>query len=397
MTTDDSPNDGTGVPSKEPPPDDPLSWGREKAIQYLASESRAGKPIVGAYCCYAPLELVYAIGGVPVGLCGLSQLPIRDAEKILPANTCPLVKSSFGFITTGTCPFYEAADAIIAETTCDAKKKMFELIQEFKPFHLLELPQMPDQEAAREHWLSEVHRLKRFLENEFDCTITDSDLEAAIRKANRRRRLKLEIYDYPKDEAPVVTGLEIHKLLDVFAAGEDYDVQLEKVLAELEGRKSAGYRAAPEGTPRVLLTGCPLGGDATKVLEEIEGAGGLIVVNESCSGIKPQIDLVEEDSGDPLRAIAARYLKLPCSVMTPNRRRLDLLDRLIHEYRPDCVVEAVLSACHTYNMESVSVQELVQKRHGLPYLKIETDYSDSDRATIRTRVEALLEMVNEGA
>lgn len=368
---------------------------RMEAAQYLARESRAGKPIVGAYCCYAPTEMVYAMGGIPVGLCGMSQIPIPVAERKLPANTCPLVKSSFGFIESGTCPFFESADAVIAETTCDAKKKMYEYIGHYKPFHLIELPQIPDREAAMKHWLDELKRLKRFLEGQFRKRITSKRLEAAIKLTNRRRRLRRKLYDYTKTFPPVVSGGEIHRLFDVYAAGEDYDRHLEKVLEELERRRQAGEVTAGEDAPRVLMTGCPLGGDAEKVIEEIEGAGGVIVVNEACSGIKPLLDLVAEDTGDPLRAVAERYLKLPCSVMTPNDRRLEVMDELIDEFKPDCVIDVILTACHTYNLESHKIMELVQKKHGLPFLKIETDYSEADRGQMRIRIDTLMEMVRD--
>ena len=349
---------------------------------------------MGAYCCYAPVELIYAMGGVPVGLCGMSQVPVPVAEETLPANTCPIVKSSYGFIVSGSCPFYEASDAVIGETTCDAKKKMYELIGRYKPFHLIELPQVPDREEAKTHWLDEVKRLKDFLETHFDRTITDEGIEAAIRFTNRRRRLRLDLYRFTKTVPPVVSGGEIHRLFDVFAAGEDYDEHLKKVRAELERREEAGESAGSESAPRVLMTGCPLGGDAEKVIDEIEGAGGIIVVNESCSGIKPLLDLIEEGTGDPLAAVAERYLKLPCSVMSPNPGRFELLDRLIEEFRPDCVIDVILSACHTYNIESHRVMEHV-KGHGLPFLKIETDYAEADRGQMRVRIESLMEMVRE--
>ena len=106
------------------------------------------------------------------------------------------------------------------------------------------------------------------------------------------------------------------------------------MLEEIERRKQAAECSAGLDAPRVLMSGCPLGGDAEKVIDEIEGAGGVIVVNESCSGIKPLLDLVEEDTGDPLGAVAERYLKLPCSVMTPNERRLEVMDELIAEFKP---------------------------------------------------------------
>jgi benzoyl-CoA reductase/2-hydroxyglutaryl-CoA dehydratase subunit BcrC/BadD/HgdB len=77
--------------------------------------------------------------------------------------------------------------------------------------------------------------------------------------------------------------------------------------------------------------------------------------------------------------------------MTPNRKRLDALDALIRQYRPDAVVDVVLQACHSYNIESHTVERYVKEKHRIPFLKIETDYSAADVGRIRMRVEALFE------
>jgi benzoyl-CoA reductase/2-hydroxyglutaryl-CoA dehydratase subunit BcrC/BadD/HgdB len=100
---------------------------------------------------------------------------------------------------------------------------------------------------------------------------------------------------------------------------------------------------------------------------------------------------IKEDTKDPARALAERYLKIPCSCMTPNTRRLTEMTRIIDKFKPDAVIDVVLQACHSYNIESHRVGEHVQKNHGLPFLKIVTDFSQSDVGQIRTRVEALLE------
>ncbi|MGD0232534.1 MAG: 2-hydroxyacyl-CoA dehydratase family protein, partial [Syntrophorhabdales bacterium] len=146
---------------------------------------------------------------------------------------------------------------------------------------------------------------------------------------------------------------------------------------------------------RVMVTGCPIGGDSLKVLDIIEEAGGVIVALDSCSGMKPYAALIAEGTGDPVRAMAARYLLIPCSCMTPNTRRLSEIERLIQKFKPDAVIDVVLQACHSYNIESIKVGEAVRERHGLPFLKIVTDYSQSDVGQIRTRVEALLEMCRQ--
>jgi benzoyl-CoA reductase/2-hydroxyglutaryl-CoA dehydratase subunit BcrC/BadD/HgdB len=98
---------------------------------------------------------------------------------------------------------------------------------------------------------------------------------------------------------------------------------------------------------------------------------------------------------DPLRAIAAKYFHLPCSVMTPNRARFDLLRRLAGELRAECVVELIWQACLTYDLEATLVKRFVEEHLHLPYLRVETDYSPADTARIAVRVEALLETVRD--
>jgi benzoyl-CoA reductase/2-hydroxyglutaryl-CoA dehydratase subunit BcrC/BadD/HgdB len=371
----------------------PVNARTEGAIRFILSERNTGKPIVGLYCCFAPRELVWAMGGVPVGLCATSNKPIEAAETVLPSNLCPLIKASFGYILAGTCPFFELSDAIVGETTCDGKKKMFELIRGYKPMHTLELPQMPDEAEAFAHWEAEVGKLRTFLESTFKKTITDEDLENAISFGNRRRRRQLRLCEFNKEEPPPLAASEINRILDTMAAGEGYEKELEQVIARIEARPRTNPPDSSVGAPRVLLTGCPIAGDAAKVIRIIEECGGAVVVHESCSGIKPLVNPIEERTGNPLRAIARRYFSLPCSCMTPNTGRLALLDRLVAEFRPDCVIDVILQACHTYNIESYGVREHVVKKHNLPFLKIETDYSQNDLGQMRTRIEALLEMV----
>jgi benzoyl-CoA reductase/2-hydroxyglutaryl-CoA dehydratase subunit BcrC/BadD/HgdB len=284
---------------------------------------------------------------------------------------------------------------VIAETTCDGKKKMFELIADRKPMHVMDLPQLPDEPEAIDDWAAMIRKLRRFLEQVFKRTTTDDRIEAAIRDTNAKSRRMNAIFEYAALNPPVIAWPELYDALFLAqgASGAEMSPILDVILEKLEKRRRNGYAYGPTEAPRVLVTGCPVGGDSLKVLNVIEEAGGVIVALDSCSGMKPYADYIEEGTGDPVRAIAARYLKIPCSCMTPNTRRLTQLDRLIEKFKPDAVVDVVLQACHSYNIESVKVCENVQRKHGLPFLKIVTDYSQSDVGQIRTRVEALLETV----
>jgi benzoyl-CoA reductase/2-hydroxyglutaryl-CoA dehydratase subunit BcrC/BadD/HgdB len=99
----------------------------------------------------------------------------------------------------------------------------------------------------------------------------------------------------------------------------------------------------------------------------------------------------QRGKGDPLAAVAESTLKIPCACMTPNGGRLGMLDEMIERFKHDVVIDVVLHACHTYNVESYKIMQNVRQRHGLPFLNLETDYSNGDRGQIRTRVEALFD------
>jgi benzoyl-CoA reductase/2-hydroxyglutaryl-CoA dehydratase subunit BcrC/BadD/HgdB len=141
------------------------------------------------------------------------------------------------------------------------------------------------------------------------------------------------------------------------------------------------------------MTGVPIVHGAERVIDIVENSGGLVVAMENCTGLKPLLDDVDENAADPLVALAEKYFHLPCSVMTPNDHRLEVLGKLAADYRPECVIELIWQACLTYDVESHRIRLYAEEELGLPYLRIETDYSPSDSSRIAVRVEALFETV----
>jgi benzoyl-CoA reductase/2-hydroxyglutaryl-CoA dehydratase subunit BcrC/BadD/HgdB len=371
---------------------DPLAWFEkmlDHCYQHAVAAKSAGKRVVGILCEFTPRELIMAAGGVPVCLCGGSAKTIPAAEEQLPANLCPLIKSTFGYHVLKTNPFLEMADLVVGETTCDGKKKMYELMAQTRPVYVLELPQKADDPDALYHWYAELAKFRDFLEKRFQVAITDARLREAITVMNRERALRRDLAALMRAEVPPLTGLQLLSLKSSISGIADDFAHYEEILRHFRGRSAAS--AAPP--LRVLLTGVPTVTGAERVLEIIEQSGGRVVAMESCTGLKPILEDVDPAASDPLRALADKYFHLPCSVMTPNDRRLETLRRLIADYRPDCVIELIWQACLTYDVESHRVRRLAEEESGLPYLRIETDYSPSDSARIAVRVEALFETV----
>jgi benzoyl-CoA reductase/2-hydroxyglutaryl-CoA dehydratase subunit BcrC/BadD/HgdB len=367
----------------------------KRVLHYLQQRKAKGDPIVGTYCGYAPVELIQAMGMAPAVLCAFSKVPIEAAETVLPANLCPLIKSSYGFIIEGTCPFYAMSQAVIAETTCDGKKKMFELIADIKPTHVMDLPQVPDEAEARRNWRQMIVKLQGFLEKTFDRSADPGRIEAALQAANRKNALMQRIFDYAARRPSVLHWSELYDVgfLALPATGQEMTPVFEGLIDKLEARVKAGEHVGRSGAPRVLVTGCPVGGDATKIFKVIEEAGGVVVAPDACTGMKTFMGRFAENSGDPIGAMADRYLQIPCACMTPNDRRLDDLSRMIDRFQPDAVIDVILQACHSYNVESYKVGRHATVVHGLPFLKVEIDYSDADIGQLRTRVEALFESI----
>ena len=363
-----------------------------RCMDYVQSAKAAGKPIVGIMCEYTPRELIMAAGGVPVCLCGGSEKTIPPAEEILPSNLCPLIKSSFGYHLLKNNPLLEMCDLIVAETTCDGKKKMYELMSDTRAMHILELPQKQDDADAAEHWLREVIKLKQKLEEAFKVELTDERLREAVALMNRERGLRRKLAGLMKPDTTPFTGRQLLELKSSISGMAEDLAQYESLLVSAQGGAVAG-----NGKPvRVLMTGVPIVHGAERVLEIVESAGGLVVCMENCTGLKPILEDVDESASDLLRAVADKYLHLPCSVQTINSRRLEVLEQLVNEYRPQCIIELIWQACLTYDVEAARIKELSDKLH-LPYLRINTDYSPSDTARITVRVEALFETIRSAA
>ncbi len=353
----------------------------------------AGVPVIGSYCTYFPQEIATAMGAASVSLCSTSDETIPEAEKDLPKNLCPLIKSSYGFAITDKCPFFYFSDVVVGETTCDGKKKMYEYMSEFKDVYIMELPNT-QREDALALWKNEIIRFKEYLEKKFDITITEDAIREAIKINNNVRRSLKNLYELMQNDPAPIKGQDLFKVL----YGSTFKFDKKAIPAEVDRLVENIKKEYAEGKmekkkPRILITGCPIGGATEKVIRAVEDNGGIVVTYESCSGAKSIDKLVDEENPDVYDALARRYLNIGCSVMTPNPNRLELLGRLIDEYKADGVVEMTLQACHTYNVETRAIRRFVNEEKKLPYINVETDYSQADVGQLNTRIAAFIEML----
>ncbi|GHV11203.1 2-hydroxyglutaryl-CoA dehydratase [Spirochaetia bacterium] len=376
-----------------------FSDARKQGFITMKNLKEQGKGVVGTFCSYVPVELFLAAGLIPVGLCSTSDETIGEAEKVLPRNLCPLIKASYGFAAADKCPYMYFSDLVVGETTCDGKIKMYELLGKIKDVHVMELPHSQDKPSSRALWMAEIKRLKTRVEEKFGVTITEEKLHRAITERNRERALLKKVYELSVMDPPPLSGLEQLQIL----FGTQFKFDHEQKIREMEetinsitktyqnGKHPVPSTAKTASRPRIIVTGCPIGGATEKFTRVIEESGAVVVAYENCTGAK-QFDRQVEESADPYEALCDYYLNIGCSVMSPNPNRLELLGRLCDQFKADGVLEMVLQSCHTYAIESHTVGEFLKARN-IPFMSLETDYSAGDTEQLKTRTAAFIEML----
>ena len=359
----------------------------------LIEHQKKGGKVFGTFCVYVPDEIVFAAGGIATGLCGGSQFWVPGGEKVLPTNTCPLIKASVGARLDRTCPFFRIADIYVGETTCDGKKKAWEIL----PVYVMDLPQMKRAKDVKA-WAEEIAAFKDKVEEVTGNKVTAESLAESIRLINGKRKALERLYETRKNDKLPISGRDV-LLISQIAFYDDpgrFTQMTNKLCDELEQRIADGVSVFPEGTKRIMLTGTPMAIPNWKIHNIVETSGGAVVCEEMCTGTRyfeKQVDESGQTIDEEIQALANRYMNINCACFTPNTGRIDDILRLAKEYKVDGIIDINLKFCNLYDTEGYLVEKAMNEA-GIPVLGIETDYTDSDAQQLRTRISAFIEMLN---
>ncbi len=363
-------------------------------VEEIVDFRKKGGKSIGTFCIYVPDEIAFAADVLAIPLCGGSGWSVSYADKMFPRDICPLVRSTFGMSFSGTCPYKTLKDFAIGETTCDAKKKAWDLLG----FKVMEVPQRKNP-IDRNLWLKEVYNFKDMVETLSGVAITAEKLRDAIKLMNRKRTVMQKLNAFRKLAKPPISGLDA-LLVSQVSLNQDtskFIEDVEALISELEERAESGVSAYETDGKRILVAGTPSPMGNAKVHHIIEKSGMQIVADESCTGIRYFRGLVDEIPASidgMMEAIADRYYNIDCSCFSPNTERAENLVGMVKEYQVQGVVQNILQYCHTYNVEAKAIENCLGEIE-IPSIKIETDYSQEDMGQIRTRLEAFAEMLPE--
>ncbi len=367
-------------------------------IKEIMDAKAAGRIVVGSFCVFVPEELILAAGGVSVGLCAGADFGTEKAERLLPRNTCALIKSFFGFSLEKVCPYLESCDLVVGENTCDGKKKAYETFREMVrgDFLALDMPNTKSEEGRG--ILRRAYRdLIAVLERASGRAITVESLKAGIETVNRKRAAMHRLATLRRATPAPVSGLDALLANQVFFYDDParFTDSVNQLCDELERRVAEKVGVAPDAAPRIVVSGCPMAVPNWKLPAIIESVGAVVVGEESCigeRGTQNQVSTNGERLETLLENLVDRYLTIDCAVFTPNPTRAEHALQIAREAGADGVIHYALQFCTPYQMEAAPLERFLED-NGMPVLRIDTDYSQEDTEQLRTRVEAFVEQI----
>ncbi len=372
--------------------------GMGRVEEIFNEKENRGAIAVGSFCVYAPEELVLAVDGIHFSLCSGAEVATDEAEKLIPRNTCALIKAIVGFRATGKCPYMQISDLIIGETTCDGKKKAYEALSDISPSEImvLSLPNIKNEDGIR-MWVNELKRCAEKLETLSGKKITVESLKHAFEVINNRRKAQQRLHDLRSAKPAPISGLDA-LLVNQFASSADnlkVTNAINTLCDELEERVKKGEGVEGKGAKRLIVGGSPMAMPNWKVPGIIENAGSVIVAEESCVGVRSFRNLLDTSFttlDEAFEILASRHMKVDCACFTPNSDRPVNINEMVRSHQADGFVHYSLQFCTPFMMESFKIKSTTEAED-IPFLKIETDYSKEDIGQLRTRIEAFIEML----
>jgi benzoyl-CoA reductase/2-hydroxyglutaryl-CoA dehydratase subunit BcrC/BadD/HgdB len=362
----------------------------------LESLKAAGHKIIGYYPGgYVPEEIILSCDAIPVGLHrGGEHEPVLIAGAYLPRWIDTFCRSQIGFKFLGGEPTYDLIDLFVVPVT-DNNVRILADAWEF--YHLGDIFKfgVPHRKTERafKYYLHGINALKEKIENCSGQRATEENLHEAIVLCNRERELFRKISLKRKSRSLFLTGKEFIRLLhaSLWLDKRAMVETLELLIREIESQKNQ-----PRSGPRILITGSTLAYGDGKIINLVEEAGGIVVIEHFAEGLRYYWDDVALD-GKPMEALAEFYFqrRITPAWFRPSREMRDFLIKLAKEFAIDGVIWYGLMYRDSYTVQSTLFPKILKDATGLSTLVIESDYDVEEVSPLRTRIETFMEMIKE--
>jgi len=357
---------------------------------------RQEKKIIGYLCAYVPLEIIAAAGFIPFRIKGNVHEPITKADTQMETIACPLVRSCFDMALKGS---YDFLDGLVIPHACDSICRTYDVWKYNLglPYsHLVDVPHSTD-DLSLEFFKAVLGTFRKSLGRFAGKEISDDELARAIQVYNQNRAKVRELYELRKTEPPLISGTEVSKVL-IAAMSIPVEESIE-LLSSVIDEIRARVGVLPPKLTRMMVVGAQV--DDVAFINLIENSGASVVADDLCPGAR-EYGADVEPSQNPIDGIAERYLrKINCARTYRDKtgnyeeyleKRFGHIGRAIKDFKVDGVILYLYKYCDPFGFEVPAMKSYIESK-GIPVLYLEDEYSMSTIGRLRTRIQALLEMI----
>ncbi len=366
----------------------------DNSHEYARSLKEKGRRVAAYMCTHFPEEILYAAGVVPV--------------RILSSHESQA--TTRGYIHETYCSFshdcaYQAlqgnldyADLIVTTSSCIHMGEAFNTAVRFAGFqeksYLMQYPHIIHTKPAGTLLTQSFEQFRQFIEKFTGKSVTDDEIEKAIKVYNRNRKLLKRLWEFLRLDKPPVTGPEVATatLASQLMDKEECNQMLEQLIAALAAAPGTASSAV-----RLMVSGgaCDDLG-VFDLIEKLNYPASLIFI-DSCTAARYFWFDVPEDRKDKLNALAEGYIdKIPCPAKdtvpgTGEKKRFRYVQQFIEDFKPDGVIFLYQRFCSPQPMDVVALKPTLGKL-GIPSIELELD-TTVPVMQFQTQLEALVETI----
>jgi benzoyl-CoA reductase/2-hydroxyglutaryl-CoA dehydratase subunit BcrC/BadD/HgdB len=386
-------------------------WPLMKDYFAKARQAKQEKKLVGWTFGIIPLELLHAVGVVPLTSESFSSL-LSSKDQIteyldlatqtgLPTTACPVHLATIGYLFSGKEQMIPKPDFILGSSmVCDTAVKNFQIVRNYLevPSYFLDAPFIT---AENEENLSlsidallyyelQIKEFISFIEELTKQPIDEERFKKTFKLAAQTNSLWEEISQLRRSIPCPMGALDeisaMYPLLQLRGTEEAVGF-FQILLAEVKQRVANNQGIIEEEKYRLLWLG-PSPGYDSAIFNYFEEFGAVLVKTDM-----DQEHMVKGlDPYDPIGTLAKGMIMNPFNGSLS--RQINLTKRLIEDYQIAGIVVYASLGCQIYGGEYLALIESIKKELGLPLLLLKgnlMDFRDYREEETRRKIRSFIE------
>lgn len=360
--------------------------------QQLAEYKAQGKKVVGVLPYYAPEELVYAAGIVPMGIWGSNTKTISRAKEYCATFYCTIAQLALEMLLDGTM---DGLDGIITPTICDTLRPMSQNFRvamgDKMSVIFLAHPQNRFEEFGLQFTVDQYNHVKKELEKIAGREITNDDIQNAIKVYNESRAARRKFVKLASDHCDVITPIKRSAVLKAFyfMLKDEYIAKLNELNAELEKLPVCDWQGTKVVTSGIIC-------DNPALLAAFEENNIAIAADDVAHESRSFRTDVPENA-DPMMALAQQFANVDYEVLlydpkSSENRRGEFVANLVKESGAQGLVLFMQQFCDPEEMEYPYLKKALQAAD-VPHIKLGIDQQMRDFGQARTAIQAFADVL----